>query len=54
MECGDITSARGEQPQIPQQIGKKCVKIKLHRDPTSQKSDLYEFKMALFDNGDLE
>ena len=31
-----------------------CVKIKLRRDPTSEKSDLYEFKMDLFDNGDLE
>ena len=31
-----------------------CVKIKLRRDPTSEKSDLYEFKMALFDNGETE
>ena len=28
------------------------VKIKLRRDPTSEKLDLYEFKMTLFDNGD--
>ena len=29
-----------------------CIKIKLRRDPTSQKSDLfYEFKTDLFDNG---
>ena len=27
-------------------------KIKLCRDPTSEKSDLYEFKVALFDNGE--
>ena len=27
------------------------VKIKLHRDPSSENSDLYEFKMALFYNG---
>ena len=27
------------------------VKIKLRRDTTLSKSDLYEFKMALFDNG---
>ena len=31
-----------------------CVKIKLRRDPTSEKSDLYEFKMSLFDNGNTE
>ena len=31
---------------------KCCVKIKLRRDPESEKSVLYEFKMALFDNGD--
>ena len=33
---------------------KDCVKIKFCRGPTSQKSDLYEFKMTLFDNGDPE
>ena len=27
------------------------VKIKLRRDPTSDKSDLYRIKVALFDNG---
>ena len=27
------------------------VKNKLHRYPTSEESDVYEFKMALFDNG---
>ena len=31
---------------------KDFVKIKLRRDPTSEKLDLYEFKMALFDKGE--
>ena len=26
----------------------------MRRDPTSERSDIYEFKMALFDNGDPE
>ena len=30
------------------------VNIKFRRDPMSEKSDLYEFKMALFDNGNPE
>ena len=30
------------------------VKLKLCRDPTSRTSDLYEFNMSLFDNGDPE
>ena len=30
------------------------VNLKLRRDPMSSKSDLYEFKMSLFDNGELE
>ena len=30
------------------------VEIKFDRDPTSEKLDLYEFKMTLFDNGDPE
>ena len=33
---------------------KYFVKIKLHRDPTSSTSDLYEFKIYLFENGDPE
>ena len=33
---------------------KDCVKTKLLRYPTSQKSDLYECKMHLFDNDDPE
>ena len=33
---------------------KYFVKLKLSRDPTSAMSDLYEFKMDLFDNDDLE
>ena len=35
-------------------LDKDFVKLNLRRDPTSDKSDLYEFKMALFDNGDPE
>ena len=35
-------------------LDKYFVKIKLRRDPTSDKSDHYEFKMALFDNGESE
>ena len=31
---------------------KNCVKTKLHRDPTSEKSDHYYFKMTFFYNGD--
>ena len=30
---------------------KDCVKIKLRRNPTTQKLDLYQFKMIFFDNG---
>ena len=30
------------------------VKLKLRRDSTPGKSDLYEFKMSLFENGNLE
>ena len=37
-----------------EKLVKYCVKIKLRRYPTSHKLDLSEFKMALFDNGDLE
>ena len=33
------------------ELDKYCVKIKLRRYPKSEKSGLYEFKMALFDNG---
>ena len=35
-----------------QKLDNYFVKIKLHVDPTSEKSDLYEFKIYLFDNGD--
>ena len=31
---------------------KDFVKLKLRRDMTSRKSDLYEFKIALFENGE--
>ena len=33
---------------------KNFVKLKLRRDPRSEKSDLCEFKMSLFHNGDPE
>ena len=33
---------------------KYFVKLKLCRDPTSITSDLYEFRMYLFDNGESE
>ena len=33
---------------------KYCVKIKLRRDPTSEKLYLYKLKMALFDTGKPE
>ena len=29
-------------------------KIKLHNNPTSEKSDMYESKMSWFENGKLE
>ena len=32
----------------------RFVKIKLGRDRTSEKLDIYEFKMALFSNGEPE
>ena len=35
-------------------LEKGCVKNKFKRDPTSENSDKYEFKMALFDNGKPE
>ena len=34
--------------------GKDFVKLKLRRDPTSIMSDLYEFRVSLFDNGEPE
>ena len=33
---------------------KDSIKIKLHRYPTSEKSDVNKFKMNLFDNGKPE
>ena len=35
-------------------VEKYSVKIELRRDLTSEKSDLCEFKMTLFDNGEPE
>ena len=50
-----------EPPPIPlikiknnAKSNKDCVKTKLRRDPTSENLDLYEFKMALFGNGEPE
>ena len=47
-----------EPPPVPLIKGKNndksdkyFVKFKFRRNPTSKKSDPYEFKMALFDNG---
>ena len=33
-------------------LEKYSIKLKLHRDLTSEKLDLYEFKIVLFENGD--
>ena len=43
-----IKSKHDDKPE------KDFVKVKLHRDPTSENLDVYEFKMALFYNGDRE
>ena len=37
-----------------EKLDKYFVKIILRRYPTPEKSDLYEFKMSLFDNGKIE
>ena len=37
-----------------EKLDKDCVKVKLHRYPTSEKSNLYKFKISLFDNGKPE
>ena len=37
-----------------EKLDKDCVKIKLRRYPTSQNSDLCQFKVALFDNDNPE
>ena len=34
-------------------LDKYCVKIKLRRYPMSAKSDLYEYTMNFFDNGNM-
>ena len=50
-----------EPPPIPlinskhdDKLDKYFVKLKLHRDPTSATSDLYDFKMAFFNNDETE
>ena len=57
----DAVQIHVNPPPIPLSKGtndakseKYCVKIELRRDPTSEKSDLYEFKMASFDNSEPE
>ena len=56
-----MTQVHVEPPMIPLIKGrydgkwdKDFVALKLRRDPTSSTSDLYEFKMSLFDNVELE
>ena len=56
----EIAQVNMEPPTIPlikskndENSEKYCVKIKLRRYPTSQNSDLYELKMALFDNSEM-
>ena len=40
--------------KINTKLDKYDFKIKLRRNPTSETSGMYEFKMELFDHGDLE
>ena len=56
-----VTHPHVEPPPIPLiqetyygKSDKYFVKLKLRRDPTSSTSDLYEFKMSLFDNDETE
>ena len=56
-----VTHQHVDPPPIPltQEIyygksNKTFVKLKLRRDPTSSTSDLYDFKMSFFDNGNPE
>ena len=56
-----MTQVHVEPPPIPLIKGKYdgnsekyLVKLKLRRDPTSSTSDLYEFSMSLFENGERE
>ena len=56
-----MTQPHVDPPPIPlikiehdNKSDKYFVKIKICKDPMSSSSDLYEFNMALFDNGDPE
>ena len=56
-----MTHPHVEPPTIPlikekhdDKSDKYFVKLKLRRDPTSPSSDLYEFKMSLFEKGEPE
>ena len=40
------------QSKHGEKLDKEFVRIKVCRDPTSEKSDPYNFKMTLFDNED--
>ena len=51
MEPPNITLIKGKNDI---KLDKYFVKNKLSRDHSSEKSDLYEFKMTLFDNGEPE
>ena len=60
MESSIGKSARGTTPNSinwsnnEEKLDKNSVKFILRRYPTSEKWDLYKFKMALFGNGDME
>ena len=51
--CGDTTNTPDKIKHTDKSY-KGFVKLKMRRYLTSEKSNLYEFKMALFDNGDTE
>ena len=51
MDTPRILRIKGKNDEKPD---KYCVKFKLRRDLTSQKSDVYELKMTLFDNRNPE
>ena len=57
----DTNPARAEPPPIPlvkeNSTGESdwdYVKLNLHKDPTYSTSDLYDFRMSLFDHGEPE
>ena len=46
----DPTPIQPIKRKLDKKSEKDYVKIKLCRDPTPEKSDMYKFRMALFDN----